>query len=80
MSKDAEDDASHAFFKSGGSLQDIVLDNLREGRSLPSWAKDLPSYTFELQLQDSWGPRVTESYNMARTKADLDHTHVDQIA
>ncbi|KAG0196540.1 hypothetical protein BGX28_010003 [Mortierella sp. GBA30] len=78
--KGTQDVASHAFFTSGGSLQDIFLDNLREGHSLPSWAKDRPSYTFELQLQESWGPRVTELYNMAKTKADLDHTHVDEIA
>ncbi|CAO3568614.1 unnamed protein product [Mortierella alpina] len=78
--KSSHDEASHAFFTSSGSLQDIFLDNLREGKSLPSWAKDRPSYTFNLQLEDSWGPRVTELYNAAKTKADLDHTHVDEIA
>ncbi|KAG0247410.1 hypothetical protein BG011_001560, partial [Mortierella polycephala] len=78
--KDTEYEASHAFFTSGGSLQAIFLDNLREGHSLPSWAKDRPSYTFELQLQGNWGPRVTELYNAAKAKADLDHTHVDEIA
>ncbi|KAF9925861.1 hypothetical protein BGZ67_008412 [Mortierella alpina] len=78
--KAAQDEASHAFFTSGGSLQDIVFNNLREGRSLPSWAKDRPLYTFDLQLQDSWGLRVTELYKVAKTKSDLDYTNVDEIA
>ncbi|KAI1315858.1 hypothetical protein EDD11_000293 [Mortierella claussenii] len=78
--KDIPDDASQSFFMFGGSLQDIFLDGLREGQSLPSWAKDRPSYTFELHLRDSWGPRITKLYNAAKAKADLDHTHVDEIA
>ncbi|KAF8948405.1 hypothetical protein BGZ47_005178 [Haplosporangium gracile] len=69
-----------AFFNSAGSLQDILLSNLRDGRTLPSWAKDRPLYTFKLRLRDDRGPRVTDLYKPAKAKAVLDHTHADEIA
>ncbi|KAG0059944.1 hypothetical protein BGZ90_004269, partial [Linnemannia elongata] len=69
-----------AFFNSAGSLQDILLSNLRDGHTLPPWAKDRPSYTFKLRLRDDWGPRVTDLYKAAKAKAVLDHTHIDEIA
>ncbi|KAG0275245.1 hypothetical protein BGZ95_009031 [Linnemannia exigua] len=63
-----------------GLSPDVLLSNLRDGYTLPSWAKDRPMHTFKLQLRDDWGPRVTDLYEAAKTKADLDHTHVDEIA
>lgn len=69
-----------AFFKTAGSLQDIVLSNLRDGQALPPWAKNRPTYTFKLSLRDDWGPRVTDLYKAAKAKPLLDHTHVDEIA
>lgn len=71
---------ANAFFNSEGSLKDIVLDNLRDGRALPPWAKGCPTYTFKLKLQEDWGRRVTDLYESARAKAVLDHTHIDEIA
>ncbi|KAK3808185.1 MAG: hypothetical protein J3R72DRAFT_499332 [Linnemannia gamsii] len=70
----------HFFSKSADSLQDILLSSLRDGYSLPSWMKDRPIYTFELQLQDDWGHQVTDLYKAAKTKPHLDHTHIDEIA
>ncbi|KAG0316768.1 hypothetical protein BGZ99_006703 [Dissophora globulifera] len=71
---------SRLFFMGAGSLQEILLGNLRDGQDLPSWAKDRPQYTFEMQLNDDWGPRVTDLYMAAKTKSVLDHTHIDEIA
>ncbi|KAF9919439.1 hypothetical protein FBU30_011029 [Linnemannia zychae] len=78
--KDALSEESHAFFNSAGSLQDIILGNLRDGRSLPAWARDRPLYTFKLQLRSDWGPQVTELYETTKAEPVLDHTHIDKIA
>jgi hypothetical protein len=65
-----------AFFNSAGSSQDILLSNLRDGHTLPPWAKDRSLYTFKLRLRDDLGPRVTDLYKAAKAKAVLDHTHI----
>ncbi|CAO3563792.1 unnamed protein product [Mortierella alpina] len=75
-----KDEESHAFFNSAGSLQDIILGSLRDGCSLPSWAKDRPLHTFKMQLRHDWGPRVTDLYEAAKAKPILDHIHIDEIA
>ncbi|KAF9190139.1 hypothetical protein BGZ49_003733 [Haplosporangium sp. Z 27] len=58
----------------------ILFNSLQEGKSIPSWAKNRPLYTFILRLKEDWGLRVTSLYEAAKTKPILDHTHVDEIA
>ncbi|KAG9068733.1 hypothetical protein KI688_011016 [Linnemannia hyalina] len=57
-----------------------LLSNLHDGYGLPSWMKDRPLYTFNLRLQYDWGPQVTDLHEAAKTKSNLDHTHIDEIA
>ncbi|GJJ79236.1 hypothetical protein EMPS_11640 [Entomortierella parvispora] len=78
--KDRMEQESHAFFNSEGSLEDIVLENLRDGRALPPWAKGSPTYKLKLKLKVDWSHQVTALYESARAKSVLDHTHVDEIA
>ncbi|KAF9421052.1 hypothetical protein BGZ76_004011 [Entomortierella beljakovae] len=68
------------FFTNTGTMQDILLSNLQEGKRLPPWVKNRPIYMFDFQLTENWGPRVTKLYEEAKTKPVLDHTHVDDIA
>ncbi|KAG0344748.1 hypothetical protein BG004_004200 [Podila humilis] len=56
--RNSDIEQEHFFSSSLESLQDVVLKGLQDGRNLPSWMKDRPRYTFELQLRDDWGPRV----------------------
>ncbi|KAF9188112.1 hypothetical protein BGZ49_003979 [Haplosporangium sp. Z 27] len=69
-----------SFFASSGSLQDILLSNLQDGKCVPKWAINRPLYIFKLKLREEWGPRVTNLYEAAKTKPVLDHTHIDEIA
>ncbi|KAF8951489.1 hypothetical protein BGZ46_003950, partial [Entomortierella lignicola] len=69
-----------SFFTNVGTTQDILFSSLQEGKSIPSWAKNRPLYTFILQLKEAWGLRVTSLYEAAKTKPILDHTHLDEIA
>ncbi|KAG9065427.1 hypothetical protein KI688_002752 [Linnemannia hyalina] len=71
---------SPAALLAGGSAPASPDYNLRDGYTLPPWAKDRPLHTFKLQLLDDWGPRLTGLYEAAKTKPVLDHTHVDEIA
>ncbi|KAK5799764.1 hypothetical protein F5H01DRAFT_326536 [Linnemannia elongata] len=69
------------FFSGEGSLQDILFGSLQDGGTLPAWAKDRPLYQFELRLQDEdWGHRVTNLYEAAKMRAELNHSNVDEIA
>ncbi|KAF9991379.1 hypothetical protein BGZ79_004598, partial [Entomortierella chlamydospora] len=77
---ETEEHEAHSFFTSSGSSQDILFSNLQDGNSISPWAKNRPLYTFKLQLQEEWGPRVTDLYEAAKTKPVLDHTHIDEIA
>ncbi|KAF9991667.1 hypothetical protein BGZ79_004153, partial [Entomortierella chlamydospora] len=77
--KAAEQEAD-SFFTNAGTTQDILFNSLQEGKSIPSWAKNRPLYTFKLHFKEDWGPRVTSLYEAAKTKSILDHTRVDEIA
>ncbi|KAF9998637.1 hypothetical protein BGZ80_006740, partial [Entomortierella chlamydospora] len=65
---ETEEHEAHSFFTSSGSSQDILFSNLQDGNSISPWAKNRPLYTFKLQLQEEWGPRVTDLYEAAKTK------------
>jgi len=75
------DEMADTFFSGEGSLQDILFGSLQDGGTLPAWAKDRPAYQFELRLQDEdWGHRVTNLYETAKMRAQLNHSNVDEIA
>lgn len=75
-----EDQENESFFTPGPTLQESLFKTLRKGGSIPSWAKDRPTYAFHLQLKVDWGSRVTELYEAAKTKEKLDYSNVDEIA
>ncbi|KAK5827512.1 hypothetical protein F5H01DRAFT_98059 [Linnemannia elongata] len=78
--KGHEDQENEAFFTPGPTLQESLFKTLRKGGSIPSWARDRPTYAFHLQLKEDWGSRVTELYEAAKTKESLDYSNVDEIA
>ncbi|KAF9561824.1 hypothetical protein EC968_005602 [Mortierella alpina] len=80
LARDFRDFDRSSITKNTPLLQDIILSSLRDGCSLPPWAKDRPLYKFKLRLREEWGARVTELYESAKRKPFLDHTHVDEIA
>ncbi|KAF9344809.1 hypothetical protein BGX26_003866 [Mortierella sp. AD094] len=76
----AMEDESNPFHLSSALKKESLFCSLDGGRSLPLWAKERPSYTFELRLKQDWGPQVTSLYEATKSKPLLDHNNVDEIA
>ncbi|KAF9411532.1 hypothetical protein BGZ94_001299 [Podila epigama] len=69
------------FFQHDQPLQDVILDSLQSGETLPSWARTRPDYQFECVIGDrDYGQKLTDWYNVARKEHALTHANEDQIA
>ncbi|KAF9342302.1 hypothetical protein BGX26_007840, partial [Mortierella sp. AD094] len=74
-------DNAAEFFSQSQSLQDVVLETLQKGEVLPAWARDRPSWTFQMKVgEKDYGPDITSWYNQARVDHSLTHNDVDKIA
>ncbi|KAG0012135.1 hypothetical protein BGZ80_000184 [Entomortierella chlamydospora] len=59
----------------------IFQDDTPTGTSLSTtWIQERPVFTFKLQLQNDWGPKVTKLYNAAKTKTSFTHKDLDEIS
>ncbi|KAF9171102.1 hypothetical protein BGX21_008094 [Mortierella sp. AD011] len=69
------------FFSQSQHLQDVVLEILQKGKVLPAWARDRPTWQFQMRVgEKDYGLDVTSWYNQARTNHSLIHNDVDKIA
>ncbi|KAG0007656.1 hypothetical protein BGZ80_004396 [Entomortierella chlamydospora] len=74
-------DNTAEFFSQSQHLQDVVLETLQKGKVLPAWARDRPTWKFQMRVGGKdYGPDVTSWYNQARTNHSLTHNDVDKIA
>jgi len=76
---DSSDDGNETI---NSQIYDVFQDDTSPSGASPNlaWIQERPAFTFRLQLQNVWGPKVTQLYDIARTKVSFSHKNLDEIS